>query len=253
MQIGQPWKIKMFNPRLLLNSTKYGFSAWLGVKESQLTLNEIPFSNVKTVKKVIGGVGVADCDFNFDTAANVTEQVFNLGAIVPAFARVLDVKTVTTEAFNARAISIASWAVATNEVTIVTSAVHGLETGNTATIAGMAETALNGDVEVTVVNTTTFTFALTHTDANTTAVTAGTVTAIITLEAETGNTSSGNQFIASATIKAANAITAVAHAGSLNIAPAAAASNVYVAATPGSHWQLITSGKVAVYVTYIDI
>lgn len=253
MQIGQVWKIKMHNPRILLNSVKDNFLAWIGVNGTQLTLNEVAFSNVKTIKKTIGAVGVAGCDFNFATAANVTEQVINLGAIVPALARVLDVKTHTLEAFNARAINIASWAVATNVATIVTSTAHGLATGNSVTIAGMAETTLNGTATVTVVDATSFTFSKTHDDADTTAVTAGTVTATLTLVAETGNASSGNQFIGSATVKAANAITAVPNNRALNVDPSASASNVYVAATPGSHWQLVTSGKVAVYVTYIDI
>lgn len=252
MQFGQPLKIKMYNPRLLLNSVKDSFLAWIGVTRQQLTLNDVAFSNVKTKRFIIGGVGVEDCDFNFATAANVTEQVINLGAIVPALARVLDVKTHTLEAFNARAINIASWAVATNVATIVTSTAHGLATGNSVTIAGMAETTLNGTATVTVVDATSFTFSKTHENADTTAVTAGTVTATLTLVAETGNASSGNQFIGSATVKAANAITAVANAGALNVAPSASASNVYVAATPGSHWQLVTSGKLAVYVTYIE-
>ena len=252
MQFGQPFKIKMYNPRLLLHSVQHAFLAWIGVTRQQLTLNDVAFSNVKTKRFIIGGVGVEDCDFNFETAANVTEQVINLGAIIPALARVLDVKTHTLEVFNARAIEIASWAVDTNVVTIVTDEAHGLANDNSVTIAGMAETALNGTATVTVVDATSFTFSKTHDNAETTAVTAGTVTATLTLAAETGNASSGNQFISSASIKALNAITAMANAGALNVAPSASASNVYVAATPSSHWQLVTSGKVAVYVTYIE-
>lgn len=45
---------------------------------------------VKTIKKTIGGVGVAGCDFNFVTAANKTAQNIDLGAIIPAYARILD-------------------------------------------------------------------------------------------------------------------------------------------------------------------
>ena len=50
----------------------------------------------KTIKKTIGMVGVAGCDFNFVTAANTTKQNIDLGAIIPAFARVRDVVAITT-------------------------------------------------------------------------------------------------------------------------------------------------------------
>lgn len=253
MQIGQVFRIAMERPVLALKSFLYGVDHQFGVNATQLTHNGVMCSNVKTKKFTIGGVGVAGCDFNFATAANTTEQVIDLGSIIPALARVLDVKTFTREVFNSKSIAIASWAVATNVVTIVTSAVHGLVTGNSVVIAGMAETALNGTVEVTVTNTTTFTFALTHADATTTPVTAGTATPTLTLVAETGNSSSGHEFIGSTTIKAANAITYMATDHDMTVAPAAAASNVYVAATPNVFWANVTSGKVEVYVTYIEV
>jgi hypothetical protein len=179
MQIGYSIKMKMWDPKVLFRSLRNAVSFWFGAGESttQLELNGVPCTNVKTVKLTIGGVGVAGCDFNFATAANTNEQVIDLGAIVPAFARVLDVKTVTEAVF----------------------------TGAT------------------------------------------------TLVAETGNTSSGNQYIGSATIYAANAITAAAAGAPLAIAPSASAVHVYVAATPGANWSGVTAGKVAVYVTYIEI
>ncbi len=49
-----------------------------------------PASLIKTVKKTIGGVGVSGCDFNFATAANQTAQNIDLGAIIPAYARIVD-------------------------------------------------------------------------------------------------------------------------------------------------------------------
>ena len=176
MQYGSDIKIKKWNPRFLLNSLKDAFLAWIGVEGSQLTLNSVAFSNIKTVKKTIGGVGVAGCDFNFATAANTTEQVIDLGSIVPANARVLDVKSVTNATF----------------------------TGAT------------------------------------------------TLVAEAGNASSGAQFIASASIYTAAEITAVTHTLGLNVAPVAAASKVYVAATPSSNWSGVTAGKVTYYITFIE-
>lgn len=175
-QQGWPVKVKMFNPRVLLHSLKESFLAWISVKDKQLALNDVAFSNVKTVKYTIGAPGIADCDFNFASAANTTEQVIDLGAIIPIMARVLDVKSHT-------------------EIPFV---------------------------------------------------------GINTLVAEVGNSSSGNQFISSATILAKNAITAVAHAGGLNVAPNKAATHVYVAATPGQNWSGLTKGKVAYYVTYVE-
>lgn len=57
-------------------------------------------SSLKVVKKTIGGVGVAGCDFNFATAANETPQNIDLGAIIPAYGKVVSVITKTTAAFT---------------------------------------------------------------------------------------------------------------------------------------------------------
>jgi hypothetical protein len=134
------------------------------------------YKSVQTVKKTIGGVGVAACDFNFATAANQDEQVIDLGAIVPARARVIDVYLITD---------------------------------------------------------TTFTGAT-------------------SLVADVGNASGGAQFIASATIYAANAVLAQAAGAAFTVAPAVAASNVFVNATPGANWSGVTAGKVSCYVTFIN-
>lgn len=179
MNLSQIIRIRMAKPFLYLFSKDYNVEHALGAGPTQFTHKGIACSNVKTVKKTIGGVGVADCDFNFATAANTNEQVIDLGAIVPAKARVLDVKTVTEVAF-----------------------------------AG---------------------------------------TNLSALVMETGNSSSGAQFIASATIMAANAITA-ANLTTMNVAPAAAASKVYCSATPtGANWAAVLAGKVSIYISYIEI
>jgi hypothetical protein len=107
MQQGWNTKIKNFSPMVILHSLKESFVAVLGVLLGQLSLNGKVFSNVKTVKYTIGGVGVADCDFNFATASNQNEQVINLGAIVPAYARVLDVRAVVKTTFTG-AVSLAA-------------------------------------------------------------------------------------------------------------------------------------------------
>lgn len=245
--------IKKYLPKITLWSTKHNFLGRLGVSASQLELNGVAISSVRTVKKTIGGVGVASCDFNFVTADNVTEQPINLGAIVPAFARVLDVKTVTEVAFAHAATGTAHRAVTTNVATIGTATAHGLATGNSVVIAGMTDATYNGTYSITRVDNTHFTYALTHADETEIADLAGTVTfSALALAAETGNATSGNQFIASATIKALNAITAAAAGAPLAIAPVAAASNVWVSATPDGKWDHITTGRVAVFVTYIE-
>jgi len=177
MQYGFDIKIKKARPKFGLHSTVENFLGWFGIKGTQVTLNEVPFSNVKTKKFTIGAPGVTGCDFNFASAANTTEQVINLGAIVPAMARVLDIKAKTLVAY----------------------------VGAT------------------------------------------------TLVAEVGHTSSGNQYIASATIMAENAIIAAASAACLAIAPVNSAVSVYVAATPGANWSGVSAGKTEIWVTYIEV
>ena len=134
------------------------------------------YKSVQTVKKTIGGIGVS-ADFNFTTAANTTEQVINLGAIVPAKARIVDVFTFTDAVF----------------------------TGAT------------------------------------------------TLVADVGTTSGGGELIGSATIYAANAITAAPNAGAFIATPSASATSIYLNATPGANWSNVTAGKVSVYVTFINV
>lgn len=84
--------VKKWTPKILLHSLKHAFPGWIGISNSQLTLNDVPFSCLKVVKKSIGAYGVAGCDFNFANPANITAQNIDLGAIVPAHARVLEVR-----------------------------------------------------------------------------------------------------------------------------------------------------------------
>ena len=130
---------------------------------------------VQTIKLTIGGVGVANCDYNFLGPEDQVEQVITLG-VIPAYARIIDVITVTDAVF----------------------------------------------------------------------------TGAVTLVAETGTTSSGNDIITSASIYATGAITAAAVGGSPYNTPSGTSSSVYVAATPGANWNLVTAGKVSVYITYIN-
>jgi len=242
----------MAHPKLFLKSRFYGTEQELGVNALQFTHGGVPFSNVKTVKLTIGGVGVAGCDKNFATAANTSEQVIDMGSIVPALARVLDVKSHTPVAFNSKAVASALVSLTSNVATITTGAVHGLVTGNTVTLAGFTEADLNGSFTATVTSTTEFTVPLTHADIEEVADTGGTVTPTVTLVAEAGNSSSGHEFVGSTTIKAAAAITCMAADHSMTVAPAAAASKVYVAVTPNVFWANLTSGYVDYYITYIE-
>lgn len=54
-------------------------------------------SMLVTRKFTIGRFGVADCDFNFAAAADHVQQNLDLGAIIPAKSKVLDVKCVCVE------------------------------------------------------------------------------------------------------------------------------------------------------------
>jgi len=58
------------------------------------------YKSVRTVKKTIGGVDVEGCDFNFVTAEDKAEQVIDLGAIIPARARVIDLYLITEDTFT---------------------------------------------------------------------------------------------------------------------------------------------------------
>ena len=78
-------------------------------------------------------------------------------------------------------------------------------------------------------------------------------TGAITLVADVGIASGGAEFIASATIYAANAVLAPAAGSVPLVPPLATAQRVWVNATPGANWNLVTAGKVTVYVTFIDI
>ena len=178
MQIGQYLKIKMWDPKVLFRSIRKSADLWFGAGTSptQLELNGVPCTSVKTVKKTIGHPGCIESDFTWTSAANTTAQNKDLGSIVPAFARVLDVKLVTEE---------------------------------------------------------------THTGAVSLAVTAG-------------NASAGSEFVATGASYTLNDVRACLHAIALNVAPVAAASKVWIGGTPGANWSLMTAGRLAVYVTYIE-
>jgi hypothetical protein len=57
------------------------------------------YKSVQTVKKTIGGIGIT-ADFNFVTADNTTEQIIDLGAILPAKSRLVDIFLYTDAVFT---------------------------------------------------------------------------------------------------------------------------------------------------------
>ena len=57
------------------------------------------YKSVRTIKKTLGWHGAVGTDFVFASAANHTAQNIDLGAIVPAKSRVVDVEIVCTEAY----------------------------------------------------------------------------------------------------------------------------------------------------------
>lgn len=110
--VTKKWTYHMPTWVQLLASTIVGIFGWDTDSDAMTYINAagtkvyVPrassdgFSAIKTIKKTIGGVGVAGTDFNFVTAANTTEQPIDLGAIIPAKARVIDMFLYTDVAFS---------------------------------------------------------------------------------------------------------------------------------------------------------
>lgn len=113
-------QIKKWDPRILLHSGRWGLLGWLGVGKTQLTLGTTPstsaldtgvaaFSNLKTKKIKIGfpgSVALGLADFQWTSAANMTAQNIDLGAIIPGKASPLIVK-LHTEQTHTGAVSLA--------------------------------------------------------------------------------------------------------------------------------------------------
>jgi len=57
------------------------------------------YKSVQTIKKTIGGIGIT-ADFNFVTAENTVEQIIDLGAILPAKSRLVDIFLYTDAVFT---------------------------------------------------------------------------------------------------------------------------------------------------------
>jgi hypothetical protein len=108
MIIYKDFKVKKWDPKILLHSGR-NFLATIGVGATQLTLGDVAFSNIKTVKKTIGYPGsvvLGLADFQWTGDANTTAQNKDLGSIIPALARILDVKIIT-EATHTGGVSLA--------------------------------------------------------------------------------------------------------------------------------------------------
>jgi len=104
--IDRDLQIKKWDPRILLHSGRFSFRGWLGIKHKAVALSDgldneaVPFSCLRTVKRTIGAYGVAGCDFNFANPVNMTAQNIDLGAIIPANARALEVRVRNVATFT---------------------------------------------------------------------------------------------------------------------------------------------------------
>jgi hypothetical protein len=137
------------------------------------TISGISMAQLMTVSKTIGGVGVAACDFNFVTAANQTPQPIDLGALVPANARILNVQTVTNNTFTG--------ATTLTAVTETTTGANDLITTATIYTAAAITATPNGGVFIAAPSATAVHVWLTGTPgANWSLVTAGKVTVYVT-------------------------------------------------------------------------
>jgi hypothetical protein len=148
---------------------------WTAAIESTAapTIGGISMAQVMTVSKTIGGVGVAACDFNFATATNQTPQPIDLGALVPANARILNVQTVTNNTFTG-AITLAA-------ITGTTTGANDLITTAAIYTAAAITATPNGGVFIAAPSATAVHVWLTATPgANWSLVTAGKVTVYIT-------------------------------------------------------------------------
>lgn len=58
------------------------------------------YKSLRTVRYRVGNVGVASSEFNFASAANANEQSIDLGSILPAKCRLMDVMVYTDAAFT---------------------------------------------------------------------------------------------------------------------------------------------------------
>ena len=142
----------------------------------QFVKNGVVEAELHTLKVTIDGIGIA-ADHNFVTAANQNEQPIDLGAILPALARVVDI--------------------------------------------------------------------FIHTEA--------VFTGAVTLVADVGLTTGADDFIASASIYATNALLVAAANSAIINPPAIAATHVWVNATPGANWSNVNAGLLSVYITYITV
>jgi len=122
-----------------INLLDYVVGSWISIrfiKKSYTDIASLDLSRrIKTVKKTIGNVGVTGCDYNFTSAANKTEQCINLGAIIPAKARLIDVFVFTDAAFT-------NLGALTSDV--------GLTTGTNGLITAADNTALNAILQPAV-------------------------------------------------------------------------------------------------------
>lgn len=123
-------------------------------------------------REVIEGVQIQGEDERITYTLNISEWGDTPTGITVVVKNSLDADVTR----DVTALVISTRARSSNVATIVTDAAHGLTTGNLVTVFDCAGTGYDAeDVAVTVVNTTTFTYANTGSNETTTAETAGRV------------------------------------------------------------------------------
>ncbi len=131
------------------------------------------YKSVQTVKKTIGGVGVAGCDFNFATAENQDEQSIDLGAIIPAHAKIFHALTITNTTFTG-AVTLAA------DTGITSGGAELIASGGILTAGDFTEPATGALSPIAIVGTAGHVFLNATPGANWSAVTAGKVSVYIT-------------------------------------------------------------------------
>jgi len=153
----------------VLNNLESGLIHRGKVNDNFTELYNTPY---KTIKKIVGGVGVTSCDFNFATAADQVEQGIDLGAVVPAFARIVDVLAVTNTTFTG-AVSLGI------EVGTTTGGNELVSTADLITAGAINQIATGSSPKAAITGTASHVFVNGTPGANWSLVTAGKLTIYI--------------------------------------------------------------------------
>jgi len=247
------------------------------------------FKSVRTIKKRIGGVGVKSVGTILVSDTPIAEQTMNIGAVTYTFKALrVGAGEITIDANTATQVTNIVTAITADSSDVVAEDGAGDSVVVTAVIVGDAGNLLDFYTNATGIamdgvenmgGTTSgadpvpgsdFNFAP---DANQNdqvidlgeiippyarivdcfVKTDNTFTGAVSLATEVGVTSSGHELVGAVDIITANTVNAMAADHSMTVAPTLAPKHVYVAAIPGANWNLVTAGKMTIYITIIDV